>query len=677
MKDIKGIILGIVLWGVGLLILISILSFWNVKVADWQSVFSVENIVGPIGAYIGGTFIFLFGIASIGIPLLLLLYGINLARRKDISIKKLIATLFFLLLLTILFAPLSNPSQEFRLVGGGWVGFKLGIILLSLLNITGSYIVVTVLFCISLIYITDGNILRPFKWLGNIGVIFLGIFKKERERQRLSKPKIVLAQDRDKPKKEREPEKIEEREEYQLPPLSLLAEPMPIPEKEAKEDLLTLSAQLEETLSHFNIEAKVVCVNRGPVVTSFEVQPAPGVRVSSISGLSNDIALSLAAKAVRIEAPIPGKQALGIEIPNKKPQTVSLKEGLSASDWKRVRSKLFFFLGKDVSGENIFVDLSDMPHLLVAGVTGSGKSVCLASLIVSLLYRAKPEELKLMLIDPKRVELTAFSEIPHLITPVITDAKKAVISLQWLIREMEDRYKLFAASGVRDIAGYQKREQMPYIVVVIDELADLMAVSTQACEEALTRLSQMARAVGIHLVISTQRPSVDVITGVIKANFSSRIAFQVFSKVDSRTILDIIGAEKLLGKGDMLFLPAGAPKPKRLQGAFISLPEIEKVVDFIKEQQIEIPSYKIEFESMKEKVEEREEEEFSDEMYEKALTVVGIAGYASTSMIQRKLKIGYNRAARIIEKMEEEGIVGPPDGSKPREVLVDLDRLRR
>ncbi|MDI6751591.1 MAG: DNA translocase FtsK [bacterium] len=672
----RSIILGIVFFGISLLFFIAIFSFWNVRPVDWTNGFSQRNIIGPVGAYIATSLIFLFGIGSLFIPAFLLLVGLDIVMEKPKSpILRLFVGIIFLFLLSILASPLSNPSLEFKITGGGWVGFKLGMFLLFLLNKVGSYIVVISLFLISLVYLTDG---RLFSFIGSL-------FSK-REKKKKPAPKVVVRGVEEKEEKEPKEKKLPQLPEvkpspqrlegYEFPPLSLLSDPHHISEKEQKEDLLSLSKQLEETLFQFKIETKVVCINRGPVVTSFEIQPAPGVRISSISSLADDIALALAAIAVRIEAPIPGKQAIGVEIPNRKPDRVFLKEGLTSSAFSKETGNLLFYLGKDVRGEDILVDLTEMPHLLIAGVTGSGKSVCLASIITSLIYRSTPNDVKLMLIDPKRVEMTVFSGIPHLLTPVIVESKKAVIALQWLIREMEDRYKSFSEAGVRDITGFRKKEQLPYIVVVIDELSDLMVISSQACEETLIRLSQMARAVGIHLVIATQRPSVDVITGIIKANFPSRIAFQVFSKIDSRTILDMMGAEKLLGKGDMLYFPASAPKPIRAQGAYVSLSEIEKVCGFIKACETEVLGEKLEFEQIKERVEEKEEE-LNDEMYEKALSIVGLTGYASTSMIQRKLKIGYNRAASLLEKMEEEGIVGPPDGSKPREILVDIKEMRR
>jgi S-DNA-T family DNA segregation ATPase FtsK/SpoIIIE len=469
--------------------------------------------------------------------------------------------------------------------------------------------------------------------------------------------------------------------EYQLPDITLLNDPPVTSEKDLREDLLMTSKLLSETLEDFGIDAKVVQVNRGPVVTSFEVQPAPGVKVSKIVSLSDDIALALAAPSIRIEAPIPGKKVIGIEIPNRKATTVGLKEVLLSQEFKNSTSKLTLGLGKDIMGNPVITDLAKMPHMLVAGATGSGKSVCINGAIMSILYKAHPDEVKFLMIDPKMVELSIYNGIPHLRFPVITGPKEAVKSLRWLVKEMEDRYKLLASEGVRHIDNYNNRMKtrnekiMPYIVAVIDELADLMMVASQECEDAIARLAQMARAVGIHLILATQRPSVDVITGVIKANFPSRIAFQVFSKTDSRTILDMNGAEKLLGRGDMLFLPPSAPKPIRLQGSFLTNEEIERVLNFIKAQGFEPPDEKFSPCILEDDQTTPFEQ---DELFENALRLAVRMEGISTSMIQRKLKIGYNRAARLVELMEEHNFIGPADGVKPREVYItheDLERL--
>lgn len=435
--------------------------------------------------------------------------------------------------------------------------------------------------------------------------------------------------------------------------------------------------KLEETLKSFGVEAKVINVSRGPAVTRYELQPNPGVKVSKIVNLSDDISLNLAASGVRIEAPIPGKAAIGIEVPNKEVTPVFLKEIVESKEFIENPSKLTFSLGKDISGQNMVADIGKMPHLLVAGATGSGKSVCINSIIVSLLYKANPNEVKLLMIDPKVVELGIYNGIPHLLIPVVTDAKKAAGALNWAVQEMVNRYKLFADKGVRDIKGYNaiaKSDEgelvLPQIVIIIDELADLMMVAPNDVEDAICRLAQMARAAGMHLVIATQRPSVDVITGVIKANIPSRIAFAVSSQVDSRTILDMAGAEKLLGKGDMLFYPVGEPKPIRVKGTFVSDKEVERVVEYIKAQGTAEYNENIIEEINSEKEAPETADEDCDEFLPQAIELVVETGQASVSLIQRKFKVGYARAARIIDQMESRGIVGGFEGSKPRQVLI-------
>lgn len=441
--------------------------------------------------------------------------------------------------------------------------------------------------------------------------------------------------------------------------------------------------KLEETLKSFGVDAKVVNVSMGPAVTRYELQPSPGVKVSKIVNLADDISLNLAASGVRIEAPIPGKAAVGIEVPNKEVVAVFLKDVIESKSFKEYPSKLAFALGKDISGQSIVADIGKMPHLLVAGATGSGKSVCINSLIVSLLFKASPNEVKLLMIDPKVVELGIYNGIPHLLIPVVTDPKKAAGALNWAVTEMVNRYKLFADNGVRDIKGYNEmiaekapvegEEQpgpLPQIVIIIDELADLMMVAPNDVEDAICRLAQMARAAGMHLVIATQRPSVDVITGIIKANIPSRIAFAVSSQVDSRTILDMAGAEKLLGKGDMLFYPVGEPKPIRVKGAFVSDKEVEKVVEYIKQQGSAEYNEDIIEEINSEKEQEQEDPGDNDELLPQAIELVVDAGQASVSLIQRKFKVGYARAARIVDQMEARGIVGGYEGSKPRQVLI-------
>ena len=458
--------------------------------------------------------------------------------------------------------------------------------------------------------------------------------------------------------------------DYTLPGISLLND-----SGKKKVKLANKSELLEETLNSFGVEAKVVNVNHGPTITRYEVQPATGVKVSKIVNLSDDIALALAAKDVRIEAPIPGKAAVGIEVPHGNDITVSFRDVVVSEEFQKAEDKLTLALGKGIDGDTAVFNLAEMPHLLVAGATGSGKSVCINTLISSILYRSTPEEVKLLLVDPKKVELNTYQGLPHLITPVVTDPKKAANVLKLVVEEMEDRYDRFSETGSRGIESYNKQvddpdDKMPYIVVIIDELSDLMMVAASEVEDNICRLAQMSRAAGIHLIIATQRPSVDVITGLIKANIPSRISFAVSSATDSRTILDMGGAEKLLGKGDMLFAPVGMQKPQRIQGAFLTDQEISEITSFVKDQAT--AEYKIEKDDIQDV--ELSIDDDQDELYEEAVKLV-VKYRASISMLQRRLHVGHSRAARLIDTMEEDGIVGPYAGSKPREVLVEEDDL--
>ncbi len=455
---------------------------------------------------------------------------------------------------------------------------------------------------------------------------------------------------------------------------------------DSRTELKETATKLISTLKSFNVDAKLLNVSKGPTVTRYELKPGEGVKVSKIVGLSDDIALRLAATGVRIEAPIPNKEAIGIEIPNKTVATVSIREVLDSEEFRSFPSKLAFALGKDIAGKNVVVDLGKMPHVLIAGATGSGKSVCINTLITSIIYKADPNEVKLLMIDPKVVELSIYNGIPHLMIPVVTDPRRASGALYWAVQEMTRRYAMFAESNVRDLKGYNEmilesggENTLPQVVIIIDELADLMMVAPGEVEDSICRLAQMARAAGMHLVIATQRPSVDVITGIIKANIPSRIAFAVSSQIDSRTILDAGGADKLLGRGDMLFAPVGAPKPTRLQGAFISDKEVERVVEFIKSGST--ARYD---EDVLEKIENGKVVNISgnnddhdagdnDELLPRAIEIAVDTGKISASYLQRRLKIGFSRAARIVDQMEERGWIGPQDGSKPREVLLSKE----
>lgn len=466
--------------------------------------------------------------------------------------------------------------------------------------------------------------------------------------------------------------------QYQYPSFDLLKEDNEnVNSSNYRSQVIEGAKKLEETLASFGVSAKVINVSRGPSVTRYELQPSAGVKVSRIVNLSDDICLNLAASGVRMEAPIPGKAAIGIEVPNKDVTMVLAREVIESEEFAHHSSKLAFAIGKDISGEIIVGDIGKMPHLLIAGATGSGKSVCISSLIVSLLYKATPDEVKLLMIDPKVVELGVYNGIPHLLIPVVTDPKKAAGALNWAVQEMVNRYKLFADKAVRDLKGYNEFIRnnggegiLPQIVIIIDELADLMMVAPNDVEDAICRLAQMARAAGMHLVIATQRPSVDVITGVIKANIPSRISFAVSSQIDSRTILDMGGAEKLLGRGDMLYHPVGKPKPVRIQGAFISDPEVERVVEFAKAQGSAAYDENIIEEINSEETPDDAGPGDSDELLPKAIELVVDAGQASVSLIQRKFKVGYARAARIVDQMEARGIVGGFEGSKPRQILI-------
>ena len=501
-----------------------------------------------------------------------------------------------------------------------------------------------------------------------------GLFKKqEEEKEDKSKEVLVL-----------EHALTVEDENYEFPPIEFL-KPGKVSTKLAKKAVTDTANRLQKTLYSFGVSAKVENVSVGPTITRYELKPAEGVRVNKIANLSDDIALSLAAETIRIEAPIPGKQAVGIEIPNKEKEVVALKDIIDSNEFKTAKSKLSFALGKNAAGEAVVTDIAKMPHVLIAGSTGSGKSVCINTLITSIIYKSKPSEVKLVMVDPKVVELSVYNGIPHLLIPVVTDAKKAAGALAWAVQEMVNRYNLFAEKNVRDIAGYNEELEkegtegkLPQIVIIIDELADLMMVAKNDVEDAICRLAQMARAAGMHLVIATQRPSVDVITGIIKANIASRIAFAVTSQVDSRTILDSAGAEKLLGKGDMLFFPSGVLKPTRIQGAFVSDEEVKEIVTFLKENGG--PTYsedileKIERANSTDKELDEEDENETDPFLNEAIEAVVSLGQASASFIQRRFKVGYARAGRIIDQMEARGIISGYEGSKPRQVLVSKEQ---
>ena len=506
------------------------------------------------------------------------------------------------------------------------------------------------------------------------------LFKKEEEKKE-EKVKEVL---------QLEHAVAVEDEHYEYPPVELLSKGTKKAIKGGAKALTDVATRLQKTLYSFGVQAKVENVSVGPAITRYELKPAEGVRVSKIANLADDIALNLAAETIRIEAPIPGKQAVGIEVPNTEKETVHFRDVVESDAFQDSKSKLSVALGKDVAGNMEIADIAKMPHALIAGATGSGKSVCINTIITSIIYKAKPSEVKFVMVDPKVVELSVYNGIPHLLIPVVTDPKKAAGALAWAVQEMDNRYNVFAQKGVRDLKGYnalaEKEEgtgTLPQIVIIIDELADLMMVAAKEVEDSICRLAQKARAAGMHLIIATQRPSVDVITGIIKANIPSRIAFAVSSQVDSRTILDQVGAEKLLGKGDMLFYPSGAPKPVRVQGAFVSDEEVEKIVSFVKSNGVAtynediLDSIENSNKTDKEIADEAAAgDDDTDPLLMDAIDVVVETGQASTSFIQRRFKVGYARAGRIIDQMEERGIISGYQGSKPRQVLMTLERLQ-
>ena len=540
----------------------------------------------------------------------------------------------------------------------------------------------------------DASGRKKFKHAKN-GIVPLEIENKQKMEPDYIEGNLFKKEEEKKEEKVKEVLQLEhavavEDEHYEYPPVELLSKGTKKAIKGGAKALTDVATRLQKTLYSFGVQAKVENVSVGPAITRYELKPAEGVRVSKIANLADDIALNLAAETIRIEAPIPGKQAVGIEVPNTEKETVHFRDVVESDAFQDSKSKLSVALGKDVAGNMEIADIAKMPHALIAGATGSGKSVCINTIITSIIYKAKPSEVKFVMVDPKVVELSVYNGIPHLLIPVVTDPKKAAGALAWAVQEMDNRYNVFAQKGVRDLKGYnalaEKEEgtgTLPQIVIIIDELADLMMVAAKEVEDSICRLAQKARAAGMHLIIATQRPSVDVITGIIKANIPSRIAFAVSSQVDSRTILDQVGAEKLLGKGDMLFYPSGAPKPVRVQGAFVSDEEVEKIVSFVKSNGVAtynediLDSIENSNKTDKELADEAAAgEDDTDPLLRDAIDVVVETGQASTSFIQRRFKVGYARAGRIIDQMEERGIISGYQGSKPRQVLMTLERLQ-
>ena len=706
---------------------------------------SAKNSAGVVGAYISDVLITLSGSAAFIFPFIILILAWGLIRGS-----KFIGFPFYLTGGILLFVALCSflnlvSSQDYYfgeqgIKSGGILGNFVSSNLTRFLNRVGSYIAVFTLFFLSVLTITRVSlgstvdlIKDLFSFLFKISCVVMNFLKnlysryqtwreisrahQERVKKQKATPKIVKEANhidatlkvKNKDSKAGKAEKfdVQDRFEfynqvggYHLPAISLLDNPptKEAPTKKSENDLILNSTILEKKLLDFGIEGKIVQVLPGPVITMYEFEPASGVKVSKIVSLSDDLAMGMRSIGIRILAPVPGKAVVGIEVPNLKREFVYLKEILAAEEFDKSKKKLLMGLGKDISGLPVITNLAQIPHLLVAGSTGSGKSVGINAMILSILFKANPDEVKFIMIDPKVLELSVYDGIPHLIAPVVTNPKKAATALRWAVEEMEKRYQLMSEKGVKNIEGYNRcieeekkaqksnkskgtekgedqegerekpLEKIPFIVIVIDELADLMMVASKDVEECLTRLAQMARAAGIHLLVATQRPSVDVLTGIIKANFPARISFQVISKFDARTILDTVGSEKLLGKGDMLFLPPGTSRLSRIHGAMVTDVEIKRVVEFLKKQQK--PIFLTDIFKVKAEIEENESDEEYDEKYDEAIALVTRTGQASISMIQRKLKVGYNRAARMVEVMEKEGVVGPSDGIKPRNVYA-------
>lgn len=690
----------------GVMVLASLIRFERLDLPFYTSYpnYPPKNLLGIFGAYLGEIIIFLFGRpTSFILPLLVISLGVKFFRQEKpyLSAPRILG-MFVLLVAIASFIGMFNLNNEsVRFYYSGLFGSLLAKFITAYFSRLGSFIIFITFILLSLALVTETLLSSLFSdGLTKTKGFFGGFFKREKREKSAPvkiksiipekmaqglapKPKIADSQESlvSKPKiqikaKPASPEvKVRPQElrigDYHLPSLDLLDSPPPLEARQIKGDLETNARILEETLEDFGISVKVTDIERGPVITRYELEPAPGVKVSRIEALGDDIALTMKAQSVRIIAPIPGKDRVGIEVPNTQSSLVFLKEVLASGPFQEAKSRLSIVLGKDIAGKTIVADLDDMPHLLIAGTTGSGKTVCINSLILSLLYKCSPADLKFVMIDPKMVELMPFGDLPHLLCPVVTEAKKAAAALNWVVNEMEDRYRLLAKAGTRNIESYNGKEdqKLPYIVVVVDEFADLMVVMPDQIETAVQRLAQLARAVGIHLILATQRPSVNVITGVIKANLPARISFKVASKVDSRTVLDMNGADKLLGKGDMLFLNPGAEKPTRIQGALVSDKEIEKVMGFIKEQAKPVYNEEIVKEQQKSGLNTGEK----DELYDEAVKVIMEGNQASVSILQRRMRLGYTRAARIIDMMELDGLVGPYEGSKPRRILVDRE----
>jgi DNA segregation ATPase FtsK/SpoIIIE, S-DNA-T family len=675
---------------------------------------NIQNLFGILGAHVSGALTGLFGLGSFWVPILLFLSSLHFFKEKPNNALFLSIAGGIILIVTTgsLFSLAVYPQHfillfETRFSSGGLVCIPLTSLLIKYSNFAGAAAILALLWLISLMMATRFSLIKFLKQFQKAVSDFIQKINttliKKKERRKKNKKRVLEEKNReargqseieiktgcaapppvtDVPVlKQRTFDFIPDDSGFQLPSVNLLDSPQDSETVVDDGSLIMQSKLLEKKLEDFAVYGKVATVSPGPVITTFEYAPAPGVKINKVVNLSDDLALALRAISIRIVAPIPGKAVIGIEIPNTTREVVRLKAVVVSDVFEKSKSKLTLCLGKDIVGNPVVADLAKMPHLLIAGATGTGKSVALNTMICSFLYKAEPDEVKFIMVDPKRIELSSYDGIPHLVTPVVTNVKKATNALFWAVKEMERRYELLAEKKAKNFIQYNKKiesenkadkenpaEKLPYIVIIIDELADLMMVASRDVEVALTRLAQMARASGIHLILATQRPSVDVLTGVIKANFPTRLTFQVSSKVDSRTIIDTNGAENLLGNGDMLFLPPGTAKLQRIHGAYISEPEFERIVDFVKNQKA--PEYNEQVTETPVKEEGSLNKEDYDEKYDEAVALVTKTRQASISMIQRHMRIGYNRAARIIEVMEKEGVVGPSDGAKPREVLV-------
>jgi len=677
----------------------------------------VQNLFGIFGANFAGILIGLFGIGAFWVPFLFLLGSLIFFGKT--SGKALLPLAVGGLLLVLTTGSLLALKQEHyslfgsRFSAGGIVGIPLKSFVVRYSNPAGGSIILFLVWLIGFIMATGFSVVAFYRRCKSANSVFFDriattvikwkerrqksirlrdTLKEEKKRQKKAKLRIRKPDPKPVPNKPVPKQAVFEFMKtdagFNLPSVNFLDDPKPRPQSTSEENLRMQSRLLEKKLEDFGVNGKVVTVTPGPVITTFEYEPAPGVKINRIVNLTDDLALALRAISIRIVAPIPGKAVIGVEIPNADRETVRFKEMVLSPSFEQGKSRLTLCLGKDIVGNPVSAGLEKMPHLLIAGATGTGKSVALNTMICSLLYKATPDQVKLIMVDPKRIELSMYDGIPHLITPVVTDVKKATNALFWAVREMEHRYELLSEKKTRNIDQYNRKIEkepastpaegeeaageppspLPYIVIIIDELADLMMVASRDVEVALTRLAQMARAAGIHLILATQRPSVDVLTGIIKANFPTRLTFQVSSKTDSRTIIDTNGAESLLGNGDMLFLPPGTARLQRIHGAYISEAELTRVTEFLKKQRP--PDYdKSVVQAPTKEVQADGEKEY-DARYDDAVALVTQAGQASISMVQRHLRIGYNRAARIIEMMEQEGIVGAQDGVKPRQVLV-------